>query len=44
MAYRELIEGRWRIVYRYDAERVHVGAVLDARRDLSSVLLERLVR
>ena len=44
MAYRELIEGRWRIVYRYDAERVHVVAVLDARRDLSSLLLERLVR
>lgn len=44
MAYRELIEGPWRIVYRYDAERVHVVAVLDARRDLSSLLLERLVR
>ena len=44
LAYRELIEGPWRIVYRYDADRVYVTAVLDARRDLSSLLLERLVR
>jgi plasmid stabilization system protein ParE len=42
--YRELIEGPWRIVYRYDVDRVQVLAVLDARRDLSSLLLERLVR
>ena len=44
LIYRELIEGPWRIIYRYDAGRVHVTAVLDARRDLSSILLERLVR
>ena len=42
--YRELIEGPWRIVYRYEVDRVHVMAVLDARRELSSLLLERLVR
>ena len=42
--YRELVEGPWRIVYRFDADRVYVTAVLDARRDLSSLLLERLVR
>ena len=44
LTYRELIEGPWRIVYRYDVDRVHVTAVLDARRELSSLLLERLVR
>ena len=44
LIYRELIEGPWRIVYRYDADRVHVMAGLDARRDLSGLLLERLVR
>ena len=44
LIYRELIEGPWRIVYRYDADRVHVMAILDARRELSSLLLERLVR
>ena len=42
--YRELIEGPWRIVYRHDVDRVHVMAVLDARRELSGLLLERLVR
>ena len=41
--YRELVEGPWRIVYRFDADRIHVTAVLDARRNLSSLLLERLV-
>ena len=44
LTYREIIEGPWRIVYRYDADRVYVTAVLDGRRDLSSLLLERLVR
>lgn len=43
-AYRELIEGPWRIVYRFDADRVHVIAILDARRELSGLLLERLIR
>ena len=42
--HRELIEGSWRIVYRYDERSVSVVAVLDARRDLSSLLLERLMR
>lgn len=44
VAYRELVEGPWRIVYRYDDEAVYVVAVLDARRDLTSLLLARLVR
>ena len=42
--YRELVEGSWRIIYRYDDSNVYVIAVLDARRDLSSLLLERLAR
>ena len=44
LSYRELVEGPWRIVYRYDVDRVHIMAVLDARRDLSGLLLERLIR
>ena len=44
VAYRELVEGPWRIVYRYDDRAVYVLAVLDARRDLTSLLLARLVR
>jgi toxin ParE1/3/4 len=42
--YRELIERPWRIVYRYEKGRVYVMAVLDARRNLVSLLLERLAR
>lgn len=42
--YRELIERPWRIVYRLDATHVSVMAVLDSRRDLQTLLLERLIR
>ena len=42
--YRELIEKPWRIVCRFDEKRVYVLAVLDSRRELTSLLLERLVR
>ncbi|MCF7983295.1 MAG: type II toxin-antitoxin system RelE/ParE family toxin [Thiohalocapsa sp.] len=42
--YRELIERPWRIVYRIEPDRVVVLAVLDGRRDLVSLMLERLVR
>lgn len=42
--YRELLERPWRIVYRIEAGRVLVLAVLDTRRDLQSLLLERLIR
>jgi toxin ParE1/3/4 len=42
--YRELVERPWRIVYRIASGRVLVLAVLDGRRSLSAVLMERLVR
>lgn len=42
--YREVIERPWRIVYRIEADQVLVMAVLDGRRELRSLLLERLVR
>ena len=42
--YRELIERPWRIVYRIEPDTVIVLAVLDGRRDLESLLLDRLVR
>jgi toxin ParE1/3/4 len=42
--YRESIERPWRVVYRYDQDRVYVMAVLDARRNLTSLLLGRLAR
>jgi toxin ParE1/3/4 len=42
--YRELIERPWRLVYRVEPRRVIVLAVLDGRRDLATLLLERLIR
>lgn len=42
--YRVLIERPWRLVYRIEPDAVLIMAVLDGRRDLQSVLLERLVR
>ncbi len=44
LAYREIIIRPWRIIYRFDVDRVHVLGVLDGRRDLASLLLERLTR
>jgi plasmid stabilization system protein ParE len=42
--YRELLERPWRILYRIEGQRVLVLAVLDSRRDLQTLLLERLIR
>lgn len=42
--YRQLIHFPWRIIYRIAKEEVVVLAVLDSRRRLEDLLLERLVR
>ena len=42
--YRELISAPWRIIYRVENQRALVMAVLDSRRDLQTVLLNRLAR
>lgn len=42
--YREIISAPWRIIYRMESLRVLVMAVLDSRRDLQLVLLNRLAR
>ena len=42
--YRELVSRPWRIIYRREENTVFVLAVLDSRRDLEGILLERLVR
>jgi plasmid stabilization system protein ParE len=44
LQYRELIERPWRIIYRIEPDQVVVLALLDGRRELGSLLLERLVR
>jgi len=42
--YRELVVSPWRLVYRISAKTVYVLAVLDGRRNIEDVLLDRLVR
>jgi toxin ParE1/3/4 len=42
--YRELLVLSYRIFYRIEGRTVHVYAILDARRDLSEILHERLLR
>lgn len=42
--YREVIERPWRIIYRIEQSRVLVMAVFDSRRELESMLLDRLVQ
>ena len=42
--YRELISAPWRIIYRVESQRVMVLAALDSRRDLQTVLLNRIAR
>jgi len=39
----EIIEAPWRIVYRVVGRTVQIHAVLDGRRDLRDILLERLL-
>lgn len=42
--YRELLHKAWRIVFRIEGNRVFVLAVLDARRNVEDLLLDRLIR
>lgn len=44
MSLRELIEKPWRIIYRIEGQEVHVISVLDGRRSLEDLLLDRFVR
>jgi len=41
--YRELIEGPYRILYRIDGRSLHVVTVVDSRRDLATLLMNRLL-
>ena len=42
--YREIILNPWRIVYRIDKNIVYVLFVLDGRRNIEDILLERLIK
>ena len=41
--YRELVIRPWRLLYRIDGRYVYVIALLDSRRNLEDILLERLI-
>jgi len=42
--YRELIISPWRVIYRFSGDAVYVLSVLDSRRNVEDVLLDRLIR
>ena len=42
--YRELLHKSWRIIYRIETNTVYVLALLDARRNVEDLLLNRLIR
>jgi toxin ParE1/3/4 len=42
--YRELIESHWRIIYRIDTRTVELFAIIDSRRNLQDILIEKLKR
>ncbi len=42
--YRELIQPPWRLLNRFDQQKVHVLLLIDARRNVEDVLLQRLIR
>jgi len=41
--YREIVIKPWRVIYRIEAEKVYVLSVIDGRRNVEDVLLERLL-
>lgn len=42
--YRELVAAPWRLIYRIEGRSVRVLAVVDARRNLEDLLLDRFIR
>jgi toxin ParE1/3/4 len=42
--YRELIIPPWRVIYRFSGNVIYVLSVLDYRRNVEDILLERLIR
>jgi addiction module RelE/StbE family toxin len=43
-SWRELIVSPWRIIYRIEGRLVFVDSVLDGRRDVEDILMQRLLR
>jgi plasmid stabilization system protein ParE len=43
LSYRELIISPWRVIYRTSEQRVYVLAVIDSRRNVEDILIERFL-
>ena len=43
LSYRELIISPWRVIYRTSGHKVHVLAVIDSRRSMEDILIERFL-
>jgi toxin ParE1/3/4 len=42
--YRQVIEKPYRIIYETDSNKIIVHAILDGRRDMQSLLIQRILR
>lgn len=42
--YRELIIPSWRVIYRFSGNDIYVLSVIDSRRNVEDILLDRLIR
>jgi toxin ParE1/3/4 len=42
--YRELIIPPWRVIYRFSGDAVYILSVIDSRRNVEDILLDRLIR
>ncbi len=43
LSYRELIISPWRVIYRTSEQKVYVLAVIDSRRNIEDILMERFL-
>jgi addiction module RelE/StbE family toxin len=43
LSYRELIVSPWRVIYRTSGQKVYVLAVIDSRRNVEDILIERFL-
>ena len=44
LLYREIIVSPWRVIYRMSEDTVYILSVLDSRRNIEDILLDRLLR
>ena len=44
LTYRELIISPWRVMYRISEDKVYVLAIIDSRRNVEDILLEKLIK